>query len=107
MLPWDYSTAGIAGVVLVVFYLAFQRVQDYARTRHIPGPFWAGWTDLWMIRMQLGGRMCFELADANKTYGELTKFPSCHPAEHPPDSRLQVLSQRSRQSGWCVATAPS
>jgi len=59
----------------VVVYLVVQRVRDYARTRHIPGPFWAGWTDLWMIRMQLGGRMCLELADANKIYGELPSFP--------------------------------
>ncbi|GAB1315638.1 hypothetical protein MFIFM68171_05848 [Madurella fahalii] len=68
------STAVVLGLALVAIYLIIQRVKGYARVRHIPGPFWAGWTDLWLIYTQLSGRMCFILADANKKYGPIAKI---------------------------------
>ena len=68
------STAGLVGLGLVLLLVVVQRVRDYARTKHIPGPFWAGWTDLWMIRAQLSGRMCFILAETNVKYGRLAHF---------------------------------
>jgi len=64
------STASLVGLSLVVLYVIAQRIRDYVRTRHIPGPFLAGWTDFWMIRSQLSGRMCFVLAEANGKYGK-------------------------------------
>lgn len=71
---FETTTTGLIGLGLVFVYLIVQRVQDYLRTRHIPGPFWAGWTDLWMIRSQLSGRMCFILAEANEKYGPIAKI---------------------------------
>ncbi|KAK0644111.1 cytochrome P450 86A1 [Cercophora newfieldiana] len=68
------STAGLVGLGLILLYVVVQRIRDYGRTKHIPGPFWAGWTDLWMIRGQLSGRMCFILAETNEKYGPIAKI---------------------------------
>ncbi|KAK3368362.1 cytochrome P450 71A20 [Podospora didyma] len=68
------STVGLVGLALVGFCLVVQRIRGYRRLRHIPGPFWAGWTDFWIIRTQLSGRMCFILADVNEKYGPIAKI---------------------------------
>ena len=98
------STAGAMGLALLVVCLIIQRVRGYARMRHIPGPFWAGWTDLWLIYTQLSGRMCFILADANKKYGTLSLWTT------PAITRVLTLftkvpSQKSHPIGWYAVMA--
>ncbi|KAK4671768.1 hypothetical protein QC764_608550 [Podospora pseudoanserina] len=68
------STVALIGTALLLCFVIATRVQSFVRTRHIPGPFWAGWTDLWMIRAQLSGRFCFLLQDANTRYGPIAKI---------------------------------
>lgn len=63
---WSFVTVG---AVLLVTVLLAERIRNRFRLRHIPGPFWAGWTDLWLIRRQLGGELNFKLYDVNKKYG--------------------------------------
>jgi len=67
-------TLSLSLITILATYIITQRIRDYARVKHIPGPFWAGWTDLWMIYTQLSGRMCFILADTNKKYGPVAKI---------------------------------
>ncbi|EFX00479.1 benzoate 4-monooxygenase cytochrome p450 [Grosmannia clavigera kw1407] len=62
------------GAVLLIDILVSKRIQNHFRLRHIPGPFWTGWTDLWLIRRQLGGELNFELYDVNKKYGPLARI---------------------------------
>ena len=66
---YSYSTAVIVGVAGLFIWLVIARVRTYRRLSHIPGPFWTGWTDLWLISAQLSGRISFVLADANTKYG--------------------------------------
>jgi hypothetical protein len=66
---WSRSTAAFLGLAVSVAYLFYRRARAYTRLSHIRGPFWAGWTDMWMIRSQLSGRMNFILQDANTKYG--------------------------------------
>ncbi|KAK4156097.1 Pisatin demethylase [Chaetomidium leptoderma] len=65
--------AALLGLALVVLSVVILRVKGFARLKHIPGPLWAGWTDLWLIRAQICGRLNFILHDVNRQYGKL--FP--------------------------------
>lgn len=66
---YSYATAILLGLAGLVAWFVIARVRSYARLSHIPGPFWAGWTDLWLIWAQMSGRISFILADANTKYG--------------------------------------
>lgn len=70
-LKMQYSATTVASVAAVLWtaYLVICRVRDYARMRHIPGPFWAHWTDLWLMRAQFSGKLSFILQDLNKKHG--------------------------------------
>lgn len=65
------SYTALALLTLVGLLLA-HRVWAFLRLWHIRGPRWAAWSDLWLIRSQLSGRMNFILADANTEYGTLS-----------------------------------
>ncbi|KAK4235349.1 Pisatin demethylase [Achaetomium macrosporum] len=67
------STLLVLSPALLVLWLIVRRFQEYARLRHIPGPFWAGWTGLWLIRAQLSGRMNFILHDTIRKYGPIAR----------------------------------
>ena len=71
---YSYPTAILLGLAGVIALLLVARVRAYRRLSHIPGPFWTGWTDLWLIKAQLSGRISFILADANTKYGMFLKF---------------------------------
>jgi hypothetical protein len=67
--------AALVGFATLAIYLVINRVRGHSRLRHIPGPFWTGWTDIWMLYAQLSGRMCFLLAEANDKYGKVARLP--------------------------------
>lgn len=67
------SMAALVGIATLIVYLVIDRVRGHSRLKHIPGPFGTGWTDLWMLRAQLSGRMCFLLAEANEKYGKVSR----------------------------------
>ncbi|RNJ52374.1 hypothetical protein D7B24_003737 [Verticillium nonalfalfae] len=68
------ATIALAAGLLLLSYLVAARVRDFSRLRHVHGPFLAGWTDLWLIRNQLSGRLNFVLQDANKKYGPVARI---------------------------------
>ncbi|KAH6621685.1 cytochrome P450 [Chaetomium sp. MPI-SDFR-AT-0129] len=74
MLPHELPSVALIGLGLAISYLIITRVQGFLRSKHIPGPFWTAWTDLWVIRAQLSGRFCFILQDANKKYGPIARI---------------------------------
>ena len=65
-------TLGLAAFAVV---WAASRCSAWYRLRHIPGPFWAGWGNLWLWRHQLGGRLCEDLEDVCNKYGRLAASP--------------------------------
>ncbi|KAL5877151.1 hypothetical protein ACKVWC_006309 [Pyricularia oryzae] len=68
------ATAAIWGISAVVAYAVFARFRDWRRLKHIDGPSLAGWTDYWMIRSQLSGRMNLDLADVVREYGPVARI---------------------------------
>lgn len=59
--------------VAFVFAIAL-RTRTWLRLRHIPGPFAAGISELWLIKHTQGGRIHMDTAEACETYGA-TKLP--------------------------------
>lgn len=46
-----------------------QRFRTWLRLRHIPGPFSAGFSELWLIKKTRGGRVHMETAEVCEKYG--------------------------------------
>ncbi|KAK0707829.1 cytochrome P450 71A20 [Lasiosphaeris hirsuta] len=81
-MPGLVFTAALTGFATAVLYLVIARFKVYARLKHIPGPFWAPWSDIWLLRAQLSGRMNFILYDANMKYGKVgPKWVACGDGE--------------------------
>jgi len=76
-MSYSSTTAILLGFAGLAVWFLIVRVRTYARLSHIPGAFWAGWTDLWLIRAQLSGRISFILAEENTKHG--TTAPFTHP----------------------------
>lgn len=51
-------------------YLLTTRVWAWYRLRHIKGPFWAGWTDFWLIYTTARCEMFESFAKLCEQYGE-------------------------------------
>jgi hypothetical protein len=56
--------------VLIILYY----VRSYSKLSHIPGPFLAKWTQLWLIRSHLTGRNHEILAAVSAQYGPLARI---------------------------------
>lgn len=55
---------------VILTYFVLQRVRVWYRLRHIKGPFWAAFTDFWLISSQWSGRNYLELAKVCDKYGQ-------------------------------------
>lgn len=98
------SMAAFVGIATLIVYLVIDRVRGHSRLKHIPGPFGTGWTDLWMLRAQLSGRMCFLLAEANEKYGKVSRsHKSAFALTDWCYSQAPLL--KSRRDGWSAGTA--
>lgn len=68
-------TANAPRVMLAIMfsgiaYLILQRIRIWYRLRHVKGPFWAVFSDFWIIRNTGGGRMYLDLAEVCDQYGK-------------------------------------
>ncbi|OLN87613.1 Pisatin demethylase 25 [Colletotrichum chlorophyti] len=73
MLCFSITAVSVCALFWTAYFFTCQ-LRDYARLRHIPGPTWACWTNFWLIRNQLGGRLNFTLQDLNKHYGPIVRI---------------------------------
>ncbi|KAI1858528.1 uncharacterized protein JN550_012575 [Neoarthrinium moseri] len=55
--------------VLGLVYLVASRLREWHRLRHIPGPFWARFTHLWIIRHVLKGQYIDQTIELHARYG--------------------------------------
>ncbi|ODH13788.1 hypothetical protein ACO22_06903 [Paracoccidioides brasiliensis] len=54
---------------LVIGYLIVQRVDKWHRLRHITGPRWCAWTDIWMLRRSWSGSLYEDLGKLHQEHG--------------------------------------
>jgi hypothetical protein len=59
----------IAGLVTLIAFLCTQQFRSWNRLRHVPGPFWASVSSLWMVQKGLTGRLHEHLRDLSEKYG--------------------------------------
>lgn len=57
-------------LALVAAFLVTQRAWAWYRLRHVKGPFWAAFGDLWMLRRILAGTLYEDLDDVCNEYGK-------------------------------------
>ncbi|KND88036.1 Pisatin demethylase [Tolypocladium ophioglossoides CBS 100239] len=69
MMSWLLATL----TALLALFLT-HGLRCFLRLRHIPGPTLAAWTDLWMVRSQLTGRMHLVLHDLTKKHGPIARI---------------------------------
>lgn len=55
---------------LIAIYFIIYRLIDWRRLRGIPGPTIAGWTDAYLLRHVISGKLCTKLTDICNQYGE-------------------------------------
>lgn len=72
MAPELIESVLVIGAITLGLYLLATSVVTWARLRHIPGPFSAGFSKLWLIRRQMTGKLVLDLQDVCKKYGEIT-----------------------------------
>ncbi|EDN09223.1 predicted protein [Histoplasma mississippiense (nom. inval.)] len=58
---------------LAVAYLVVRRLQTWYRLRHIPGPRWCGWTDIWILWRAWTGSLYEDLGDLCQQHGPLVR----------------------------------
>jgi len=66
------NIAGVVGVALAL--LCFNFLSTYWRLRHIPGPFWANFTNLPRIWWVKSGRSQEIHLELHKKYGDIVRF---------------------------------
>ncbi|KIH92465.1 Cytochrome P450 family protein [Sporothrix brasiliensis 5110] len=93
-MAWLLPAAGIAAVVALVYYVT-SSIRSYLHLRHIPGPRWAAWTDLWLVRGQLSGQLNFTLQSVNEKYGNLARIGRNWVVCGDPDELRRIWGVRS------------
>ncbi|KAF2183580.1 cytochrome P450 family protein [Zopfia rhizophila CBS 207.26] len=66
------STVLLIDVVGVALYSVITCFIKWQHLRHIPGPPLAGWTDPWLLRHVVPGKLCTKLVDVCNKYGPLS-----------------------------------
>jgi hypothetical protein len=64
----------LAGCVLIVSYLAYRIFRTYWKLRHVPGPFWAGITNLQRILWVKTGRSHEIYQDLHEKHGDVVRI---------------------------------
>lgn len=69
------SQLSVIGILLVTVVVLLW-VRSWNRLRHVPGPFIAGWSKLWMLFNTMGGRMHLVVEEAGEKYGKRPAIPT-------------------------------
>ncbi|KAF4881803.1 Cytochrome P450 monooxygenase lolP1 [Colletotrichum fructicola] len=77
-------------------------IRQYIRLRHIPGPFLAGISPLWLLRAACSGSMHLKLYEANQKYGSLVRVGPKDVVTSDPDLMKHMLGVRTKytRSDW-------
>lgn len=93
------STWLLLAVFTVTYYVAVTFYVRFRYLRFIPGPKWAGYSRLWLLRTLASGDSAWRFLEVNKKYGRSTRAFSVHYTENTnpelvtdADNANQVLS---------------
>ncbi|KAI9817913.1 MAG: hypothetical protein M1832_004533 [Thelocarpon impressellum] len=96
------ATLALAAVALGLVVFVVQSVRSYLRLRHIQGPLLASWSQAWIVKGTLGGRMHLDLLEASEKYGALARIGPNNILTHDPDIIRRMSAVRSPyiKSDW-------
>lgn len=77
--------AGLSGIIIVLAIVAASFGSSVLRLRHIPGPQWAAYSRLWLMRVLASGDPAVKLEEVNRKYGR-----------HPGSTSLRRRVQESK-----------
>ncbi|PVH79035.1 pisatin demethylase [Cadophora sp. DSE1049] len=104
--PINENAATIAASLVFLGLLLFitERFRAWYRLRHVRGPFWAGFSKLWLIRAVSSGNMHWEFANVNRRYGSLARIGPNHLVTSDPNQMRRMLGVRSlyTRSEWYI-----
>jgi hypothetical protein len=93
----------VVGIVLSFVLISIvQRLYAWQRLRHVPGPFWAAFSRLWMVHHVRGGRMHLDLRELHDKYGPLARIGPDTLVTSDPVLLRRILGVRTkyRRSNW-------
>ena len=64
------STLALLACVTIVSALAVREFWSWYRLKHVPGPFWAGFSILYMNKQAMSGRMSSVFKELGEKFGE-------------------------------------
>ncbi|KAI2640812.1 BcABA1, cytochrome P450 monooxygenase [Hypomontagnella submonticulosa] len=104
---WDWPSSGfwlLIGAVAVASYLV-SALATWYRLRHIPGPFLASFSYLWLARVAKGGRQFWVYRDMYKKYGPLIRVGPNELSTDDPEVIRKMNAARSTygRDPWYVA----
>ncbi|KAK8012773.1 benzoate 4-monooxygenase cytochrome p450 [Apiospora marii] len=59
------------GIAAAIAYFVLTSIQGYRRLRHIPGPFWARWSNLWLSRQMFRGEYVEVMDRLHRQHGPI------------------------------------
>jgi hypothetical protein len=78
IISWGWGFLGLL-VALIAAATIRVNVRSWLRLRHIPGPPFAAFSKLWILRKTLGGCFHLDLAEACEKYGTVPMLQSTRP----------------------------
>ncbi|KAH7303982.1 cytochrome P450 [Stachybotrys elegans] len=90
------SLASVFGAAAVIFLL--DTIRAWLPLRHVPGPFWAGFSKYWMIRASLRGEQPYAIQEANEKYGSLVRIGPNTLATDDPELLRRMMAVHSNYS---------
>ena len=73
-IEWGWVFTGLLVALITVTIVV--NIRSWLRLRHIPGPSFAAFSKLWMLRKTSGGRFHLDLAEACEKYGTVPVLQS-------------------------------
>jgi hypothetical protein len=73
-IEWGWGFTGLLVALITVTIVV--NIRSWLRLRHIPGPPFAAFSKLWMLRKTSGGRFHLDLAEACEKYGTVPVLQS-------------------------------
>ncbi|KAK6855948.1 Cytochrome P450 71A20 [Apiospora arundinis] len=84
------------GIALATAYFILTSIHAYIRLRHIPGPFWARWSNLWLSRQMFRGEYVQVMDQLHRRHGHIVCLAPDFVSISDPDEIIRTKKKWSR-----------
>ncbi|ORY67306.1 cytochrome P450 [Pseudomassariella vexata] len=89
----QHPKSTLAAFLLAIYLL--HTLRQWQRLSHVPGPFWAAFSKLWMVKEALLGRQPAAIQDVTDTYGSLARIGPNELVTDDPEVLRRMMAVRS------------